>query len=465
MLLIDASRQSAFATLSGDYNPLHVDADQARRSQFGSCVVHGVHLVLAALDSLKLDSPFTVVRLDAQFRSAVMLGETVSCTHELLADGSLRIAVTVGGQVRTSITLEVEHISSIGAVSERTEWPTDVSVRLDLEQLVSFSGRDQLAIAEDAFAVLFPSLATTLRRTDAAALLATTRVVGMQCPGQWALFRRLIWQRSRGVDGASTPAEVIGYHVSGVDKRFDMLTLELNVECLAIRAEVILREAPPTQIDLSVVRSRVRPDEFKGVRALIVGGSRGLGELTAKLLAAGGADVLISYRTGAEDAVRVAGGLGNGARTVQFDVGAPDPAALGQIVAFAPTHISYFATPVIAKRPPYSWDPTTFLRFIDIYVLGLSQLLSIAHSAGSLESLFFPSSTFIDEAPVGFAEYIAAKTAGEALCAAWQLVHPVQRVVIERLPPLVTDQTAARLGTDTIGNLDVMLPVLRRIMC
>ena len=464
MLLIDALRQSAFATLSGDHNPLHVDADQARRSQFGGRVVHGVHLVLAALDSLNLGFPFTILRLDAQFRSAVMVDEAITFIHESLDDGSVHIAVKVGSQVRTTVLVEIEQIASIGTAAHQSEWPTEVSVRPSLDELAGVAGSDQLAMDEKAFCVLFPSLAASLSRPDAAALLGTTRVVGMHCPGQWALFRRLIWQHSDRIDADSAPAEVIAYHVSGIDKRFAMVTLALDVGWWAIRAEVILREAPPSQISLGAVRSRVRPDEFKGVRALIVGGSRGLGELTAKLLAAGGAVVLITYRTGTEDAARVAADLGNGARTVQFSVDAPDPAALGQIISFAPTHISYFATPVVAKRPPNSWDQSTFVCFMDVYVIGLSKLLSSVHNAGSLTSLFFPSSTFVDNAPAGFAEYIAAKIAGEALCASWQRVHPAQRVVVGRLPPLVTDQTSARLGTDTLGNLDVMLPAMRRII-
>jgi len=46
--------------------------------------------------------------------------------------------------------------------------------------------------------------------------------------------------------------------------------------------------------------------EFAGQRALIVGGSRGLGELTAKIIAAGGGHTIITYSVGKEDAERVA---------------------------------------------------------------------------------------------------------------------------------------------------------------
>ena len=46
----------------------------------------------------------------------------------------------------------------------------------------------------------------------------------------------------------------------------------------------------------------VGPTEFAGSTALIVGGSRGLGALTAKILAAGGGKVIITYATGRADA-------------------------------------------------------------------------------------------------------------------------------------------------------------------
>ena len=43
--------QMRFADVSGDRNPMHLDALKARRTQAGVPVVHGVHLLLWALDA------------------------------------------------------------------------------------------------------------------------------------------------------------------------------------------------------------------------------------------------------------------------------------------------------------------------------------------------------------------------------------------------------------------------------
>lgn len=63
--------------------------------------------------------------------------------------------------------------------------------------------------------------------------------------------------------------------------------------------------------------------DLNGRRALVTGGSRGIGAATARLLAAAGANVAIGYRTRAEDANRVAQelrSLGVVAATVGADI-------------------------------------------------------------------------------------------------------------------------------------------------
>lgn len=71
----------AFADVSGDDNPIHVDEAAAAASRFGRPVVHGVFLLAIASKVLGRDFPgdgSIAVSLDARFLRPVPVGETVT---------------------------------------------------------------------------------------------------------------------------------------------------------------------------------------------------------------------------------------------------------------------------------------------------------------------------------------------------------------------------------------------------
>ena len=72
--------QTRFAAISGDRNPMHLDAVLARRTQAGVPVVHGVHLLLWGLDVLARAEPVLppMRRLKAHFKQFVAVDETVA---------------------------------------------------------------------------------------------------------------------------------------------------------------------------------------------------------------------------------------------------------------------------------------------------------------------------------------------------------------------------------------------------
>lgn len=458
MLTIDLERQLHFAALSGDYNPMHVDLEQARRSQFGGLVVHGVHVVLAALAATGRSTRSAIIALDAQFRSAVMVGDTVSFDVRSIDDVTSQVLALVGGRTRAVISV------TWGESAANREPPAELRTkrgceRRTIQQLRGLAGSEPIGMDGDAFDALFPTLAPWLDHGDAAALLATTRVVGMRCPGEWALFRQLRWTGDQVDDGG----HALNYAVSSIDERFAMVRLAMRSGGRRFQADVIVREPPPVQLDMKAIRAVVPSEAFKGLRALVVGGSRGLGELTVKVFVAGGAEVLLTYRTGSADAERVVTEVGGAATSVRADTGALDNEFIGAVRGFQPNHVSFMATPPIGRQSPGSFDAEVYRTYLDVYATGLADVLTVADASGDVRSVFMPSSVYAHETPAGFAEYSAAKRAAEALCEAWASVRRGRQSIVERLPPLVTDQTAAILGTDASSNIAVLLPALLRL--
>jgi 3-hydroxybutyryl-CoA dehydratase len=78
----------AFAELTGDFNPLHVDEEFARRSRFGERIAHG--LLTAGLIStvlgMRLPGPGGIfLSQTLQFLRPVRIGDTITATAEVTA--------------------------------------------------------------------------------------------------------------------------------------------------------------------------------------------------------------------------------------------------------------------------------------------------------------------------------------------------------------------------------------------
>jgi 3-oxoacyl-[acyl-carrier protein] reductase len=94
------SRQDvlAFAALSGDFSPLHVDATYAASTEFGDCVVHGV--LLASLFS-------QLVGMRIPGERALYLGQDLAFRRPVLVDESVRAMVRVAGKSAATRTLSL----------------------------------------------------------------------------------------------------------------------------------------------------------------------------------------------------------------------------------------------------------------------------------------------------------------------------------------------------------------------
>jgi hypothetical protein len=462
--------QISFATLSGDWNPMHMDEVVARRRMFGRCVVHGVHLCLWALDltmqSVSRGRAAKLKHLKAVFTKPVGVGEEVTwCLVGELESGfetsveiELKTAAGVVMTFRFVLSWLGQHISN-KLKSNVVVHATSPKHRSEPE-LSQASGTLTIDFDAGKAGRLFRHLHGRLPEDQLASILATTRLIGMECPGL-----RSVFYCADIVFGPSDLEEIVdslAYRVTRFDARFNRVMLAVeNATCSG--ALTAFLHPSQKQADYAELKQLIRPGEFARQRALVVGGSRGIGEVACKLLAAGDADVTLSYHRGKEDAEAVVKQIcqgGGKAQALSLDMFADIKTSLLEDIA--PTHLYYFATPFIFSGASAAFQEPLFEKFARCYVSAFAELVGVLLPCG-LSHVFYPSSTALDELPADMLEYAAAKAAGETLCEALCQRHPMLKIRHPRLPRLATDQTATFLPVETGDLVSVILGHVREL--
>ena len=118
----------SFAMLSGDWNPLHTDAESARATPYGERIAHGL-LVLSMATGLAERLGFmhqTVLGfmgLEWQFRAAVKIGDTIRVQATV---AELKPMPRLGGGY---VTFKVQILNQEEKVTQRGTWTLLVKSR------------------------------------------------------------------------------------------------------------------------------------------------------------------------------------------------------------------------------------------------------------------------------------------------------------------------------------------------
>lgn len=448
--------QEVFAALSGDWNPIHVDPVAARRTIAGEPIVHGCHTVLWALECFFAAQGASIPSsIEAVFQRPVYLDTPVAAKLSVV-EGEVVVAVSTGETPVARLKLAFDEAPLPIA---RRDVPNTVSTARTapedrpFETLQHWSADISLGVDHSAAARRFPLLWENAPGF-VALFCSLSRVVGMECPGLRSLFSRLSARTSENFSG------FVGKTVAAT-REIAPVRILLEGEGIACDVDAFYRPAPVGQPSIEEIARRASTGVFSGTTALVIGGSRGLGEATAKLIAASGGDVILTYSVGRADAERVVAeirNVGGKANALQMDALAPRHAFAtleGQRVRL--THLFYFATPRISGRRTANFDADLHERFSAFFVTGFVRAVegALRLSAGHLRA-FYPSSVFVDAPPQSEIEYAAAKAAGESVARSLERCDKRLTILVERLPRTATDQTATILGTRLAYAVDVM---------
>ena len=408
------SDQKLFSKFSGDDNPLHVDEVESRRYLFGSSVVHGINLLLWSLDTwlskkkvrIKLESIKVSFVKPIKVKDKVCLYVVEDCDNhvilELRSDG-LR-------------TTKIEFIWT-NSSDDKLEYIFPNLPKKSVPKVISDSdlerqsGKLKLHLDESYLSDLFPNLMSYFSKLQTSLFLSTTRLVGTKCPGLFSIYTELTLSFI-----SKNEIKSLNYNVKRVNRRLGILSMNVLGPSSKGTIQALIRPEQRFQPNITDIQNKINEDEFKNQLALIIGGSRGLGEVTAKILASGSADVKLTYFKGVKDAKKVVNEISNQgllAECFAYDVLSPNKSdLLKKLGTWRPTHLYYFATPFIFSGSSRNFSIKKFERFCDYYVAGFKEIIDLI-GPSEIKNIYYPSTIAIEELPSDMSEYVSAKVAGE----------------------------------------------------
>src|SRR5258708_34546658 len=139
--------QIAFARLSSDWNPMHLDQAFARRSQVGAPVVHGIHNLAWAADAVLHSFPLRVANIRARFLQPLYLDELASVRLRDRTDNHIEFEIVAANAVVAWLKLSSERGKFAASPPCAVSAPSRISEPADLpfDQLAHHTGAVALA--------------------------------------------------------------------------------------------------------------------------------------------------------------------------------------------------------------------------------------------------------------------------------------------------------------------------------
>jgi NAD(P)-dependent dehydrogenase (short-subunit alcohol dehydrogenase family) len=449
--------QAWFVGSTGDASPRHVDADFAAARFPGRQVVHGLHVLLWALDVWAAAAPpGRLARVEATFLKPVFLDEELQADVD---DDASLVRVTLGGE---SVTVVRAHLGdgTSGAAFVGGD-PRAVPAALHGDAIDGAAGEVPLPDRAATLHTAFVHLAGRTGPTALAGLAGLSTLVGMHCPGATGILAKL----DVALVGSAREGPLT-YRVRRFVPAFSHAVMDVGGLGLEGQVSAFVERSyvPPSD---DRIRGLVRDGEFAGTSPLVVGASGGIGAVTARLLAAGGASPVLTWHRSEEGLKEVAASLeafGTVPRSVRLDVRDPaDGLAALHAIGWEGAQVCYLATPRIFRRYLRSYRPDALREFLEVYVDGFERLIEglVAASPERRLRVLHPSSVAIDEVTEDLLEYSQAKLASEQLCRWLEARHPAVTCATPRLPRLETPQTLAFRAAPAAATEEVMIEVLR----
>tara|TARA_Y100001970_G_C14248961_1_gene870360 strand:+ start:881 stop:2284 length:1404 start_codon:yes stop_codon:yes gene_type:complete len=454
------SDQIQFSNISKDFNEIHVDKVFARKLIFGDRIVHGINILLTALSKLK-ENNLKIRNINCSFLNPVFLNKKVNFFKKqqnkhiiiyIKVDNDIKCIFTISEEIKTNDIKKKDKKKSIKVI-----------LRKKFKANNNFSDVKNFYLNKDKINIpkKFSKVLRIINKAQIQEIISISFFVGMICPGKYSLISVIDINLCHN----GKIYKDIFYKVKKKDNRINRFEIQFSNN---IFGKVFAYSYKiPLQKKMSFFKNKVKKNIFLNKKnSLIIGGSRGLGEDTSKILAASGSNVTLTYLIGKLDAKKIKKEIefhtNINCKILKLDI--LKNSFLRKIKKLKKIDfIFYFGTIKITSNKKFNLE--LYKKYKKIYCLNFFKMCKMLNKYSTKKiKIFFPSSIFLNEDQKNFNEYVRAKRDSEKIIKKINKNLKKIKVTSVRLPVMNTSQNISIFNQKKIGNENLLAPIIKNFV-
>ena len=432
-----------FSKFSRDFNPLHIDDVYSRRLLFGECVVHGCNVVIRALNFLDqhIDPYFKIIKINVNFIDKTLYYVNTNFIIKSKKNNAIEISCFQNNKKTCIINLELSNECHENIKLEENYDANISPLELTKENITKIIGDNKTTNIE--YDLKFFEKLFNFKNIDYSILIYISnlsKIVGMHLPGLNSIFTS--FKITYNKDNINK--NVINYQLNN----FNNSILDITINGIYDgNINAVLRPESIKQVNMKNIQ--MTGMEFNNINALVLGGSRGIGELTTKILAAGGANVTFTYNNGVTEAKYLIDEINSlnidkNCNTFKFNL-LTDEFDVNILKKY--DIIFYYITPKILPTDK-NLNTELLHKFSTFYNEKYYNLMLKLSNIKKEFQVFIPSTVFIDEYNKHFKEYIFSKSLSEYISKYIENNYKNIKINKIRLKKMNTDQTQSIINNN-----------------
>lgn len=435
--------QIEFAKISKDYNDIHIKKNIARKLIFGQQIVHGVNILITALKLLKnYNKKIRIIK--CEFIEPVFLYKKITF-FKIENNSNTTILVKSNKEIKTIIYIN----------NDMHNIDKNESIKFD-----SSKKNKKILINRNKFFLPknYLCLKKFFSKEQIKEILSLSFFVGIIYPGKYSLISSLHINFRKKLIANSN----ICFSVMKIDKRINKSIIEFqgnitgNIFAFSYKIPIFK--------NIKKLKKKIEPiNLLKNKNSLIIGGSRGLGEITSKILSILGSKIYLTYYMGKIEATKIKNDIQkivkNDCKIIKLNMF--DKKFITKIKDFSNIdYIFYFASPKILNSNFF--DIKLFYNYKKIYCDNFYKMCKILNiKAKKKIKVFYPSTIFLDYKIKKFKEYLKAKSLGEKIIKKINKQFKNINICSIRLPEMNTSQNISILKRNEIDSEKIMTSIIQ----